>query len=112
MALLIDINLSFRLATYYQLNEIFGELIHVAQLGLEGADDISIWEYASKNSYHILTKDSDFNKLQYIYGFPPKIIWIRSGNVSTSYVIALLLSEKDPIIKFLGGPDQGILEIF
>ena len=45
---------------------------HVGQHGLDDSNDPEIWDYAAKNNLHILTKDSDFNDILNIKGFPPK----------------------------------------
>ena len=67
---------------------------HVGQHGLDDSNDPEIWDYAAKNNLHILTKDSDFNDILNIKGFPPKIVWVRSGNVSTSYISNLMESKE------------------
>ncbi len=85
---------------------------HVADVGLGNEDDPTIWQYALDNGLHILTKDKDFNGIQSLKGFPPKIIWIRAGNVPTKY-IAWLLKENYPLIdKFIKNKDIGIIEIY
>jgi predicted nuclease of predicted toxin-antitoxin system len=45
--------------------------------------DFIIWQFAKANKYVILTFDEDFVELQNLYGYPPKIIWLRTGNVNT-----------------------------
>jgi len=50
------------------------------RLGLENSIDIEIFDFA------IVTFDSDFCDLNTIRGFPPKIIWIRTGNTTTKKI--------------------------
>ena len=38
----------------------------------------------------IVSKDSDMHQRSFVLGYPPKIIWIRLGNCSTSDVEKLL----------------------
>jgi predicted nuclease of predicted toxin-antitoxin system len=38
----------------------------------------------------IVTKDADFSEFGVVKGFPPKIIWIRRGNCSTSDIETIL----------------------
>ncbi|WP_373867800.1 DUF5615 family PIN-like protein [Mucilaginibacter phyllosphaerae] len=45
----------------------------------------------------MLTFDEDFPDLQNIYFYQPKIIWLRTGNVATAEVAALLLKFEDRI---------------
>ena len=106
---LIDNNLSYKLAP--SLRSLFPGILHVAEVSLDEEDDLPIWKYAAHHNLHILTKDADFNDIQNLNGYPPKIVWIRSGNVSTEYIENLLKSQAQAIIDFLNDPDMGILEI-
>lgn len=58
MKLLFDENLSFRLAS--ALADIYPESTHVRELGLLGADDLSVWGYAAKHGFLLASKDTDF----------------------------------------------------
>ncbi len=107
--ILIDNNLSPRLVS--MLEKKFAKMVHVREVALASADDIVVWDYAAKNKLHLLTKDTDFNNIQAIRGFPPKIIWLRCGNASTQEVITLIDKNYDDILSFLRNNKQGILEI-
>src|ERR1700733_2249455 len=63
--------------------------------------DAAIWKYAKSNNYNIITFDEDFSELQNLFSFPPKIIWLRTGNLSTPEIALLLTTSKDEIVKFL-----------
>ena len=107
--LLFDQNLSYRLTK--QLEHIFPNSNHVRLLKLEKADDLTIWQYAKNNNYHIVSKDTDFNNISTLYGFPPKVIWINIGNASTN-AISKLFEQREEIIKaFLANDILGLLEI-
>lgn len=106
---LIDNNLSYRIASL--LRSTYVGIIHVSDLGLESKDDHSIWTYAKSNQLHIISKDKDFNDIQLTEGFPPKIIWIQKGNVSTKEIIELLLVNEIQIKEFINNPELGILKI-
>jgi predicted nuclease of predicted toxin-antitoxin system len=56
--------------------------------------DSDIWEYARLNQFSIVTFDSDFYDISVINGHPPKIIWIRSGNLTTNQIAKLLIQNK------------------
>ena len=73
--------------------------------------DFKIWQFAQGNSYHILTFDEDFTELQNLLGFPPKIIWMRTGNLTTQEIAAKLLSLENSIIDFLSNDELGVFEI-
>lgn len=107
--ILVDDNLSYRIASL--LKETFKGIVHVSNIGLNGADDSLIWEYAANNSLHILTKDKDFNDIQQVKGFPPKIIWLRIGNTSTKEIINNLKEQHIGILSFFNNKTNGILEI-
>ena len=109
MKLLFDQNISFRLLQ--KIKDLFPEAKQVRELGLENATDLEIFEYATKNDYSIVTFDSDFCDLNILKGFPPKIIWIRTGNITTNNLELILRQKSDLINSFLT-EDFGCLEIF
>jgi len=108
MNLLFDQNISFRLIK--QIVDLFPESKQVRELGLENSTDLEIFEYAKKNDYAIVTFDSDFCDLSVIKSFPPKIIWIRTGNTTTKNLLNLLRNKHD-IIKLFLIENYGCLEI-
>jgi predicted nuclease of predicted toxin-antitoxin system len=71
--------------------------------------DNEIWEYARKSDYLIVSKDSDFSEMSVVRGFPPKVIWIRSGNCSTQKIEELLRQYYDRIKKLYQSENEGIL---
>jgi predicted nuclease of predicted toxin-antitoxin system len=79
---------------------------------LINAPDREIWEFAKNNDYIIVTQDSDFNDLNSLYGFPPKLIWIRTGNLKTSEIVKILMEYLNEIIGFIDNSDYGCFEIF
>jgi predicted nuclease of predicted toxin-antitoxin system len=78
----------------------------------ERLTDFTIWKFAKSNNYTILTFDEDFAELQNLYSFPPKIIWMRTGNVSTNEIAAILVDNTDGITKFLNDIELGVYEIY
>jgi predicted nuclease of predicted toxin-antitoxin system len=74
--------------------------------------DFHIWQFAKSNNYSILTFDEDFSELQNLYSFPPKIIWLRTGNAPTNDIKTLLLSKETEIVKFLNDKELGVYELF
>ncbi len=67
---------------------------------MEEADDSDIWDYATQNGYVIVSKDSDFHQKSFLYGHPPKVIWLRVGNCSTNTIVSLLRTQYDAILRF------------
>ena len=108
MKLLFDQNISFRLIK--RIIDLYPDSKQVRELGLENSTDIDIFDYAKKNDFAIVTFDSDFCDLNIIRGFPPKIIWIRTGNTTTKN-LEYLLRKKNELIKLFLIGNYGCLEI-
>jgi predicted nuclease of predicted toxin-antitoxin system len=103
MKLLFDQNISFRITK--RLIDLFPDCKHVSECGLMDCEDSDIWAYARSNNFSIVTFDSDFYDISIINGHPPKILWLRSGNLSTNEIVTLLKINKDMIEKFIGSKD-------
>lgn len=82
MKLLFDQNLPRRLVREFETA--FGGSAHVLDLRLDTATDPSIFSYAGKYGFTIISKDNDFAQLSFLRGAPPKVIWLRVGNRSTT----------------------------
>ena len=102
MKLLFDQNISFRVLK--KLDKIFSGSEQVKDLGLQDFSDKQIWNYAKENNFSIVTFDSDFFDLANLYGHPPKIIWLRTGNRKTNEIAELLVSKSEIILDFLSNP--------
>lgn len=107
MKLLFDQNLSHRLVTLLAAE--FPGSAHVRDAGLAASPDPDVWAHAAANGFAIVSKDTDFQQRALLYGYPPKVIWLRLGNCSTATVAALLRSrfadiqafDADPVAAFL-----------
>ncbi len=73
-------------------------------------DDAAIWDYAGANGFCIVTKDSDFEERSVLFGAPPKVIWLRTGNCRTARLVALLVLHAEAIRRLAESKDN-ILEI-
>ena|SRR5258708_37604201 len=109
MRLIADENISWRLKKLLPQWEILPS--NEIKAG-ERLTDLVIWEFAKTNSYAILTFDEDFSELQNLFSYPPKIIWLRTGNVSTTEIASLLIKLRDNIGEFLANDELGIYEIY
>lgn len=110
MKLLFDQNISHRILKF--IPSPFSASSSVKKEGLLNATDREIWEFAKQKGYTIVTNDSDFNDLNLLYGFPPKIIWIRTGNLYTQDLASMLSANTDEIIKFNANEYYGCFQIF
>ena len=75
MKLLFDENLSHHLIE--ALSDSYPGSTHVRNVGLEEADDQTIWSYDAEHDDVIVTKDSDFPERALVEGEPPKILWLQ-----------------------------------
>jgi len=96
MKLLLDANLSHRLLEL--VGDLYPGSIHIRNVRLQKSSDDKVWKYAKTNGSTIVTKDSDFHEYSILFGFPPKVIWIRRGNCSTETIAELLRVNHDEII--------------
>jgi predicted nuclease of predicted toxin-antitoxin system len=109
MKLLLDANISWRLCA--SLAGHIGVCDHVNRIALTPpAKDSEIWEYALQNNYIIVTHDYDFLNLLEVYGHPPKVILLKTGNISSNTTLDILLRAKQSIIDFSQN-DYGLFEI-
>ena len=112
MRLLFDQNISYRIVS--KLSDYYPDSKQVRELGLSNAEDIDIWDYARKNDYVIVTFDADFYDIGLINGCPPKIVWLRTGNLTTNQIAYLLSKSLQRITDFCSQPelkDKACLEI-
>ena len=109
MKLLLDENLSRRIVPFLQAT--YPGSSQIVLETLEQADDVEIWEYAKKNDFVIVTKDSDFHELSLLRGPPPKVIWLRIGNTSKASVIRLLTENSREIKEIVEDGTVNCLEI-
>ena len=82
MKLLFDHNLSHRLL--HALQSEYPDSQHVRNIGLAEASDEAIWRHAIQQGFTIITKDADFHQRSFLFGHPPKVVWICCGNCSTA----------------------------
>lgn len=110
MKLLFDENLSYKLSE--RLQDAFPGSRHVRELGLERASDFDIWRFARSEGYVIVTNDADFNDILLVNGFPPFVVWLRTGNRRVAQVEAVIEDYRNEIIRVVSEGHVGMLEIF
>ena len=98
MRLFFDQNLSPRLVAI--LADLHGGSTHVRDEGLQKADDDTVWAYAIRQGFVIVSKDADFHQRSFVLGHPPKVIWIQRGNCSTDEIAALLRQRHADVLAF------------
>lgn len=68
-----------------------------------------MWRYVASNRLIIVSKDADFHQRSFLYGHPPKVVWIRKGNCATQEIEALLRSRCTELVSFDGDDKAALL---
>jgi predicted nuclease of predicted toxin-antitoxin system len=68
-----------------------------------------VWKYAATHAFTIVTKDADSNQLAFLFGPPPKVVWIQRGNCSTSSIEALLRERGRDVLDLEADEDASLL---
>jgi predicted nuclease of predicted toxin-antitoxin system len=110
LKLLFDQNLSRKLIN--RLTDLFPDSSHVQFHALAEVNDSKIWEFAKNHDFCIVTQDADFPELSQLKGSPPKVIWLRCGNMPTSRVEIILRSSVEIIRQFMNNASLDCLELY
>jgi len=86
--LLFDQNLSPRLAV--RLGDVYPGSAHVQEFDLSQASDTALLDFAEREGFTLVSKDSDFFDPALVRGHAAKIVWVRRGNCSTAEIETIL----------------------
>ena len=64
------------------------------------AQDRDIWVHARDSGFAIVSKDNDFQQMSFVFGAPPKVVWIRRGNCSVDEIEESLRTNASRIFEF------------
>ena len=104
MRLLIDENLPVGLAVGCDV-----EALHTTQLG-KRLSDSELWMEASERDCILVTKDADFFDRLVLHGPPPKVVWVRVGNIRRRDMETLFTQNWTQIQSLLAEAD--LVELF
>lgn len=109
MRFLIDANLPPDLARAIRQQGI--EARHVADFGMAFDPDPTVWRFACREQWAMVTKDIDFAALQRrAVPAEGKLLWLRCGNFRKPVLFALVLPRIEGVAtRFAAGED--IIEI-
>lgn len=107
MKLLLDENLSDRIVS--RIVDLFPDSTHVKDEALTNADDRVIADWARQRGFTIVSKDTGFYQTSVAFGAPPKFIWLRVGNCSTTMIVNLLRSHHGVISRFISAETERVL---
>ena len=109
MKLFFDQNLSPWLVR--ALGDLYPGSGHVREVNLQDASDQAVWDYAAEHGLAIVSKDADFRQRSFLFGHPPKVVWIRRGNCSTADVEDILRAHQSQLEEFEGDAKAAFLAL-
>lgn len=110
MKLLLDENLSRRIVPFLQ--DAYPDSTQIPLLGMETATNQEVWDLAKTHDFVIVSKDSDFYDLSLVRGVPPRVIWIRTGNVTKSAITHLLIQNREKLESFFFEEHMACVELY
>jgi predicted nuclease of predicted toxin-antitoxin system len=105
--LLLDENLSDRILP--RIADLFPESTHVKAALLTQRADSEVAEWARRNDFTIVSKDTDFYQRSVIFGAPPKFIWLRLANWTTAVIVEMLRLQHALINQFITSATESVL---
>jgi predicted nuclease of predicted toxin-antitoxin system len=78
---------------------------------MDREDDRAIWNYAKANGFTIVSKDADFINLSFLYGAPPKVIYLELGNCPTNSVEQTLPDNLELVCEFEQSDEKSCLTL-
>jgi predicted nuclease of predicted toxin-antitoxin system len=106
MRLLFDANLSPSLVE--RLADVYPDSVHVQLYGLQ-LSDVAVWQIAADHGLTLVSKDTDFQAMALVKGFPPKLVLVRLGNCRTALVEAILRQRLLDVERFVTDSLEAIL---
>lgn len=108
MRFLVDNQLSPRLSRFLAARG--HDSIHVAMVGLESADDASVWTWAARESRIEVSKDEDFLYLANRPDDVGRLLWVRAPNCRSDALVAAFESAL-PAIAAAFESGQRVVEL-
>jgi predicted nuclease of predicted toxin-antitoxin system len=78
-------------------------------LGLASAPDKAVWEHARLHNCCVVSKDAAFHQMSFVYGAPPKAIWLRLGDCTTAEIADCIIHNVPEIKTFLEDAESAFL---
>ncbi len=102
MKFLVDAHLPPRLCVVFR--SAGHEAMHTGQLKAQNqTPDETINELSSMEQWVVVTKDADFYHSHLLHGKPWKLLLVRTGNISTRELIALLERHLPAVVVAFKG---------
>jgi predicted nuclease of predicted toxin-antitoxin system len=84
--------------------------VHVADIGLSGAEDIQVWAAVVARGATLFTKDEDFIAIRQHRADGPSVVWLRIGNATNPFLFDWLSTRIDRIEASLAA-GEAIVEV-
>lgn len=97
MKFLVDNQLPLHLAKH--LRSLGHDCAHVIDLGLDAADDITVWARCSTDGSILISKDEDFVFLAARPGDTGRLLWVRLGNCRNAALTAAFDRVLDAVLQ-------------
>jgi predicted nuclease of predicted toxin-antitoxin system len=107
LKLLFDQNLAPQLVV--ALSDLFPDSVHVREIGMAEAQDRELWIHAQESGFAIVSKDNDFQQMSFVFGAPPKVIWVRRGNCTVAEIEEILRANAARILEFEADEESSFL---
>jgi predicted nuclease of predicted toxin-antitoxin system len=62
--------------------------------------------------FPVITFDADFYDISLIKGYPPKIVWLRTANLTTAEIADRIIFHLPSILSFIDESDISCLEVY
>ena len=98
MKLLFDENLPGRLVEL--LTDSYPRCASVTILGLGERADGEIVQYAKDHGFIVVTKDIHFYQRCVAHGYPPKVVWVRTGNSRVEGLVETFRRARERLERF------------
>ncbi len=92
MRFVVDNQLPPRLSRF--LADAGHDAVHVTMVGLDAADDQTVWAWAIREARVLVSKDEDFLYFAHRQGDRGRLLWVRLGNCRRD--VLLDLPERNP----------------
>ena len=109
MKLLVDQNLPARLLP--QLQARFPGSVHVNEVGLGGARDIEVWNYALRGALDIMSRDADMALLAVRKVGDVCVVWVRLGNLPLRALLQRIAGQLHEVHEMLKTRSMRVIEI-
>lgn len=84
--------------------------VHAVEVGMDEAQDVDVWSWATQNDYVVVSKDEDFLFLAKRPRDLVKLVWIRLGNCRKAPLIEAVRRSLSSIVESLES-GQRIIEL-